>query len=40
MRKVSAFGGVALLLAGPAFAADLAVKAPVYKAPPPVNYKF
>jgi outer membrane immunogenic protein len=39
MRKVSAFAGVALLLAGPAFAADLAVpepvyKAPVYKAPP------
>jgi outer membrane immunogenic protein len=35
MRKVSAFAGISLLLAGPAFAADLAVKAPVYKAPPP-----
>jgi outer membrane immunogenic protein len=35
MRKVSAFTGAALLAAGPAFAADLAVKAPVYKVPPP-----
>jgi outer membrane immunogenic protein len=35
MRKLSAFTGAALLVAGPAFAADLAVKAPVYKAPPP-----
>jgi outer membrane immunogenic protein len=35
MRKVSAFAGVALLLAGSAFAADLPIKAPVYKAPPP-----
>jgi outer membrane immunogenic protein len=33
MRTVLAFASVSLLLAGPAFAADLAVKAPVYKAP-------
>jgi outer membrane immunogenic protein len=35
MRKLSGWvGAAALLFAGPAFAADLAVNAPVYKAPP------
>lgn len=33
MRKVVSLAGAALLVAGPAFAADLAVNAPVYKAP-------
>jgi outer membrane immunogenic protein len=35
MRKVFGLVGASLLVAAPAFAADLAVKAPVYKAPPP-----
>jgi outer membrane immunogenic protein len=34
MRKAFGLIGASLLLAGPALAADLAVKAPVYKAPP------
>jgi outer membrane immunogenic protein len=34
MRKTPRLVGVALLFAGPAMAADLPVKAPVYKAPP------
>jgi outer membrane immunogenic protein len=33
MRKALGLVGVSLFFAGPAFAADLAVKAPVYKAP-------
>jgi outer membrane immunogenic protein len=36
MRKAFGLMGASLLLAGPAVAADLAVKAPVYKAPPMV----
>jgi outer membrane immunogenic protein len=37
MRKaLSALAGVGLLASGPLFAADLAVKAPLYKAPAPV----
>jgi outer membrane immunogenic protein len=36
MRKAFGLIGASLLLAGPALAADLAVKAPVYKAPPTV----
>jgi outer membrane immunogenic protein len=36
MKKVLGLAGAAFLFAGPAVAADLAVKAPVYKAPPPV----
>ena len=36
MRKFLGFVGVASLLAGPAFAADLGTRAPVYKAPPMV----
>jgi len=36
MKKALGLIGASLLFAGPAFAADLAVKAPVYKAPPPV----
>ncbi len=35
MKKVSGLVGAALLFAGPAVAADMAVKAPVYKAPAP-----
>lgn len=35
MRKFLGFVGVASLLAGPAIAADLGTRAPVYKAPPP-----
>jgi hypothetical protein len=41
MRNVLGLAGAALLLfAGPAAAADLAVMAPVYKAPPPPVYSW
>lgn len=36
MRAVTGLAGAALLLAGPALAADLAIKAPVHKAPMPM----
>jgi outer membrane immunogenic protein len=38
MRTIFAVAGASLLFAGSAFAADLAVKAPVYKAPPPPTW--
>jgi outer membrane immunogenic protein len=40
MKKAWGLIGASLLVAGPAFAADLAVKGPVYKAPPPAAFSW